>query len=244
MLGLVVILAVNVASVWADFFNPNPPVAGQAFTISGESLNPGAGGNWAVYQIGCGAGSPVASGLDFGPFPGFFTDSISPLHAGTYYFLHLGDSTGCTGSGSSGFTVQPASPTTTVTCLTSTLDVGGSTTCTATVSNAACFPTGNCGTPLPTTESVSWSDSGSVSFSSPTCTLSGTSCSVTVTGTSAGPASVKGSYSGDSDNDPSSGTFPLTINSTTPIPEYPLGLPLLALLTLIAYGLIRRRTRN
>jgi hypothetical protein len=62
-----------------------------------------------------------------------------------------------------------------------------------------------------------------------------------------GSASVKGSYAGDSDNNPSSGTFPLTINTApptpTPIPEYPLGLSLLAMLTIIGYGIIRRRTR-
>ncbi len=44
---------------------------------------------------------------------------------------------------------------------------------------------------------------------------------------------------------PSSTTtmFNLTVNSTT-IPEYPLGLPLLAILTIISYGLIRRKTKN
>jgi len=35
---------------------------------------------------------------------------------------------------------------------------------------------------------------------------------------------------------------PLTV--TPPIPEYPLGLPLLAILTVVGYGLVRRRTRN
>lgn len=35
-----------------------------------------------------------------------------------------------------------------------------------------------------------------------------------------------------------------TVNSAPPIPEYPLGLPLLAILTVIGYGLVRRRTRN
>ncbi len=29
-----------------------------------------------------------------------------------------------------------------------------------------------------------------------------------------------------------------------PIPEYPFGLPILAILTIIGYGLVRRRTRN
>ncbi|MGP8070721.1 MAG: hypothetical protein ACLP5V_12605 [Candidatus Bathyarchaeia archaeon] len=36
---------------------------------------------------------------------------------------------------------------------------------------------------------------------------------------------------------------PLT-PTTTPIPEYPFGLPLLAILTIIGYGLVRRRTRT
>lgn len=233
LLVLVMLLAVNAASVWADTFNPNPPVAGQVFTISGTSV--GAATSWAVSST-CGSGTVYASGAD--SFPGLFTDNIPSLHAGTYYFFHDGDPTDCLGSGSGGFTVQQASPTTTVTCLASTLNVGSQTTCTATVSGSAFGPSTVDG------DTVSWSDAGSVSFSSPTCTMSGGSCSVTVTGTGAGSATVTGSFSGDGDNNPSSGTFPLTINATTPIPEYPVGLPLLAILTVIAYGLVRRRTRN
>ncbi|MGP8071007.1 MAG: hypothetical protein ACLP5V_14070 [Candidatus Bathyarchaeia archaeon] len=33
-------------------------------------------------------------------------------------------------------------------------------------------------------------------------------------------------------------------STTPPIPEYPLGLPILAFFTALAYGVIRRRTRN
>lgn len=36
----------------------------------------------------------------------------------------------------------------------------------------------------------------------------------------------------------------LTITGAAPIPEYPLGLPLVAMFMLIGYGLIKRRTRN
>lgn len=39
-------------------------------------------------------------------------------------------------------------------------------------------------------------------------------------------------------------TTSTTSTTTTIIPEYPLGLPILAILTVIAYGLIRRRTSN
>ncbi len=37
---------------------------------------------------------------------------------------------------------------------------------------------------------------------------------------------------------------PLTPFTAPPIPEYPLGLPILAILTIIGYGLVRRRSRN
>ncbi|MGP8069360.1 MAG: hypothetical protein ACLP5V_05675, partial [Candidatus Bathyarchaeia archaeon] len=37
---------------------------------------------------------------------------------------------------------------------------------------------------------------------------------------------------------------PLIPVTTPPIPEYPLGLPILAILTILAYGTLRRRTRN
>ena len=42
-------------------------------------------------------------------------------------------------------------------------------------------------------------------------------------------------------NDPGGPTVPV---STPPIPEYPLGLPLLAIITILAYGVIKRTTRT
>lgn len=41
-----------------------------------------------------------------------------------------------------------------------------------------------------------------------------------------------------------SGCVPFTVQAAPPIPEYPIGLPLLAIFVVIGYGLIRRRTRN
>ena len=38
--------------------------------------------------------------------------------------------------------------------------------------------------------------------------------------------------------------FSVTAATTPPIPEYPYGLPLLAILAIFAYGVIRRKTRN
>jgi hypothetical protein len=59
------------------------------------------------------------------------------------------------------------------------------------------------------------------------------------------PGQVAGPYTVQVATDVS-GCFPFTIiqAATTPIPEYPLGLPILAVLTILAYGIIRRRTRN
>ena len=42
---------------------------------------------------------------------------------------------------------------------------------------------------------------------------------------------------------PPAPTFNLIVNSTV-IPEYPLGLPILAILTIISYGLIQRKIKN
>jgi len=97
---LFVLVIINVAPVSADTFNPNPPVAGQAFTISGAMTAPV--GAWQVSSAcGIGAGTIYQSGIDTGIGP--FTDSISALPAGTYYFSHQFDSTDCSSTG--GFTV-------------------------------------------------------------------------------------------------------------------------------------------
>jgi len=60
-----------------------------------------------------------------------------------------------------------------------------------------------------------------------------------VSGGSLGPESVSIQQTPASTNT----TFNLIVSSTT-IPEYPLGLPLLAILTIISYGLIRRKIKN
>ena len=129
--------------------------------------------------------------------------------------------------------------TTTVNCSPSSVAVGSGSICTATVTGSS--PTGTVsftqGTP----------GTGTVTFSpSSSCTLSSGSCSVTATGSSVGSGSVTvtGSYGGDSNNQASSGTFSLQVITPAIVPEYPIGLPLLAIFMIIAYGLIKRRTRD
>ena len=99
---------------------------------------------------------------------------------------------------------SPGQGPTRVSCASSTLLMGESVTCTATVAGSS--PTGT----------VAWSQTGTggVSFSSGSCTLSPLGqCQVNVTGTSAGPVTLNATYSGDSNNRGSSGAFAIAVNS-------------------------------
>ena len=94
--------------------------------------------------------------------------------------------------------------TTAVTCQYASIAVGSASLCTATVTGSS--PTGT----------VAWSQvgtGGTVTFSAPTCALSGGHCQVLVKGASAGPVTVQGSYSGDSGNLPSLGTAALPVTA-------------------------------
>jgi len=125
-----------------------------------------------------------------------------------------------------------------VNCNPSTVNVGGSSTCTATLSGFAGSVAG---------ETITWSQvggSGTATFpSGNTCSLAPASCSTTVVG-DPGNIILHASYPGDSSNAASSGSFTLTVNSAAPIPEYPLGLAPLASLMIPAYVIIKRRTRT
>ncbi|MDG6906735.1 MAG: hypothetical protein JRN20_13220, partial [Nitrososphaerota archaeon] len=89
-------------------------------------------------------------------------------------------------------------------CTPSSIAVNSTSTCTASVSGSS--PTGT------VAFTVQTGDKGSVTFSSQTCTLSSSACSVTVTGSSLGMVNITASYSGDSINSKSSGPFVLAVN--------------------------------
>jgi len=227
------VILVNVGSVWALTVTPSP-IAGQSFMITSSNSSSG-----DEITVRSGSGCSNSASIVGGGFVGILGSLSLTLHAGQYSASGFTTPNGCVP-----ITVTKATPTTSVACLASTLSVGQMTTCTASLSNPGCFSPVICKGPSTSVpETVSWSDAGSVSFSSPTCTITtGTSCSVTVTGTGVGPASVNGAYAGDGDNKPSSDTFPLTINAAPPIPEYPYGLAILAIFMTLGYGLIKRRT--
>ena len=102
-------------------------------------------------------------------------------------------------------TSPPAASTTTVQVTPASVPVGTPTPVKAIVSGTS--PTGT----------VTWSSSGSGTFSSNTCTLSSTECSVNYTPTSTvgSPQTITASYGGDSANLPSSGTGSLRVSQAS-----------------------------
>ena len=93
---------------------------------------------------------------------------------------------------------------TTISCTKSTLAIGASVICTATVTGVYASLTGT----------ATWTmvaGPGSVAFSSKTCTLSGGKCTVKLTGTVAGNVTIEAAYGGDPNNSGSSGTASIKI---------------------------------
>src|SRR5207249_6255675 len=99
---------------------------------------------------------------------------------------------------------------TSVSCSPNKIQNYHSTTCTATVIDTS--P----GTPITPTGTVAWSNSGPGTFSSTTCTLSGTggtaTCNVTFTSLPGKPSviTITGTYGGDADHSGSSGSTTIT----------------------------------
>jgi hypothetical protein len=114
-----------------------------------------------------------------------------------------GDSKNFPSAGTYSLAVTMKATKTTVSCTPKSAVAGSTITCTARVTGY--LPTGT----------VSWSQSGtgSVSFSSTTCTLSEGKCSVTMTASTSGHVTIAATYAGDSNNQSSSRTAKLTIKS-------------------------------
>lgn len=93
-----------------------------------------------------------------------------------------------------------------VSCSPNPVSIGLPVTCTATVSGSS--PAGT----------ITWSTTSSTGFfNQSVCTLSDGSCSTTYTDTSPSSVTIAASYSGDSNNTPSTGTFTLTVTSSGPV---------------------------
>ncbi len=130
----------------------------------------------------------------------------------TVLALYAGDPNNAgSSSNAAKLTIKPAKTSLSLSCPSSSVVVGSSTSCTATLTGYAGSVAG---------ETITWSQSagsGKVSFSSSSstiCTLSaGGTCSVTLTGAREGSVTLKAVYGGDPDNQGSSRTAKLTIKA-------------------------------
>jgi hypothetical protein len=136
----------------------------------------------------------------------------TPASAGavTITASYSGDSAHLKSSGSSSLTVTPPPPhptSTTVSPNPASVTAGDTITFTAKVTDTSSSPTTPSGT-------ITWSDGGTGSFSSTSCTLSSGACSDTYTApSSSGSATITATYSGDSTHTTSSGASSLTVSS-------------------------------
>ena len=132
--------------------------------------------------------------------------------AGTYLVNATWAGYGASAIMTTTFAYVPSPPaSTSVSCAPASFATGATSKCTASVSGGA--GTSIDGETLTFTQT---GGTGSVSFpSAATCTLSGNSCSITVTGTSLGQATIQASYPGDAVNAASSGTASVTVLAAT-----------------------------
>ncbi|MDG7001129.1 MAG: thermopsin, partial [Nitrososphaerota archaeon] len=128
---------------------------------------------------------------------------LMQVYAGTV--LYGSDDVSLTAGGDLKFSTT----TSTVSCFVSALTNGSGTKCTASVLGSS--PTGT------VTWSQSSSNGGFVSFGTSTCTLSSGGCSVNLTSTSPGKVDISATYSGDTSNWASSGSFNLTVSELSGI---------------------------
>ena len=204
------------ALMWS-LTSPSPQSGGdfgRSVAVSGNAVIVGAPG-----EIGGGypyAGNTYILNAETGALAGNLV-SPNPQVDGAFgwsvaifdYYAVVGASSETTGGHANAgsayiFTIQTQ---TGVSCTPSPFDIGGTSSCTATVSGGI-SPTGN------VTFSQS-SGAGKITFFS-ACTLVSGSCSVTVTGVSAGSATVLATYLGNMNNLGSSGNYTVGVSKSSP----------------------------
>jgi hypothetical protein len=150
-----------------------------------------------------GSFSSTSCALSSGACSVSYTPSV-PSSSVTVTANYGGDSNNPGITGSFSLSVMKATSTTVVTCSPSPVTTGSLTTCSASISGVS--PAGV----------VTWASSGVANFSpATTCTLSAGSCAVNYTPSSASPVTITGLYSGDADNDGSTGMFSLSVAQAT-----------------------------
>jgi hypothetical protein len=215
------------------------PALAQTYTISVQTSSPSYSGSQHIIISGVVSPAPAAANtavivfvvnpsnatvdLEYGsvtPVTGSYSvvtvaGGTANWIAGRYLVNATWGSSGGSATQTTTFQYSPAATTTTaVSCAPTSFGIGATSSCSATVSGAAGSISGETVTFSQTAGAggIMQQAPGSVTFPSPaTCTLSGTSCSVTATGATVGPAAIQALYPGDAGNANSSGTANLTV---------------------------------
>jgi hypothetical protein len=173
---------------------PGSNIGKDDYTMYAQALPSGNLGAWhATYPtilLNNGAACAYGSFLGYGGY--LYSYACDHGGAGWFYYQKI---------------ISLANTTAAVACNPSSVASAGSNSmCTATLSGFSGPVDG---------ESIAWASSGAaVSLSSPSCALSSGSCSVTVTGTDPGIATLHAYYSGDGNNTESQGAATLSIGSS------------------------------
>jgi len=181
-------------------------------TASGTSVTPT--GSVTFASTGPGTFSPSSCTLAGSGSSSSCSTAYSPTGAGTDTITtsYAGDSVHSGSSGTFALVVSTAirSTSTSLTCSPSSLQVGYSTVCTATVKDTAS------GTSVTPTGTVSFVSSGPGTFSPSGCALAGagasSACSVAYSPTGSGTDTITGNYGGDPAHSGSSSAFSVTVS--------------------------------
>jgi len=186
------------------FLDPSLGAVGTSVIVTGAGLSPLA--NVTLTSFGIFGPVPLSGACETNAL-GFLASSggctfVVPASASTgVYTLTFSD--GHTHH-SATFTVTPFALE--LSCSLSSLVVGSTTTCEATVQGTITAPTG----------SVAWSTNTPGQFSNTSCKLSGGTCSVRFTPTAAGSSvDLTATYTGDKRNTPDAGTYTLSVTPKT-----------------------------
>jgi hypothetical protein len=170
-------------------------LTGFAGTVTGESIT------WAALGAGTVSFSATTCGLNSG---GVCSVNATGTKAGmvTIAAGYSGDSNNLGKTKTTTVKVQKSATTVLLSCIPGSIAKGSSTTCTATVSGYS---------PSGLVVFSKMSGPGKVKFLSPTCTLTGGTCNVSVMGTGVGSVTIKAVYIGDGNNASNSNTFIETV---------------------------------
>lgn len=178
-----------------------PVTIGASSTCTANVTGTTPSGTVTWSSSGSGSFSSTTCTLSSGSCQVTYAPSVAGIQTitGTY----SGDSVNVPSFGNYSISTPGVNTTTTVTCASTTIELGNSTSCTATVAGSS--PTGNV--------NFSSTDTNATFTPASVCTLVSGSCFVTFQPSVAGSPTLKATYEGDSNHTQSSGTVNLTVQA-------------------------------